>query len=214
MPRVIVAITFLLLASTRVSDPSPWFKVQIEPPPGVRKRGFGPTGIEPRTSPVTASTAVKTFRSTPVIQTISSLKSGLKEPDGIEIFCWTALVFGLTRVSVPFSSVTIQTLSRLTAIPPSALGGPNGRLAMILLVRESRDRQDGALFTFAQFVGISRPDGGRSSGLTHTSQRCRMMPEVVHAAATIETGLCCYDCFLRELPAGAAIQTRINKGTY
>ena len=30
------------------------------------------------------------------------------------------------------------------------------------------------------------------------------MPEVGHAPATIETGLCCYDCFLRELPAGAA----------
>jgi len=143
MPRLIVAITFLLLALTRVSDPSPWFKVQIEPPPAVRNRGFGPTGIESRTSPVAASTAVKRFRSTPVIQTMSSLKSGLKEPDGIEIFCWTALVFGLTRASVPFSSVTIQTLSRLIVIPPSALGGPSGSLTLILLVRESTRTSEG-----------------------------------------------------------------------
>jgi hypothetical protein len=29
-----------------------------------------------------------------------------------------------------------------------------------------------------------------------------MMREVGHAPAIIDTGLCCYDCFLRELPAG------------
>ena len=43
----------------------------------------------------------------------------------------------------------------------------------------------------------------RSSGLTQTYRRCRMIPEIGHAPAKIETGLCCYDCLLRELPAGA-----------
>ena len=41
-----------------------------------------------------------------------------------------------------------------------------------------------------------------------------MMPEVDHAPATIETGLCCYDCFLRELPAGAAIIVHVQVGTW
>ena len=34
MPTLIVAVTFLLCASTRVTVPSPWFKVQMEPSPG------------------------------------------------------------------------------------------------------------------------------------------------------------------------------------
>ena len=77
MPTAIVAVTFLLFASMRVTDPSSWFKVQTEPPPDVRNRGFEPTGIAASTLPLDASTAVKTFRANPVIQTMLPLDSGL-----------------------------------------------------------------------------------------------------------------------------------------
>src|SRR5215467_2661190 len=99
----------------------------MEPPPAVRNRGFAPTGIEFRTSPESASTAVTTPPSNPLIQTTPSLKIGLYEPGGIEIFWRTLLVAGSIRFSVPALSVTIQTLSVLVAIPPSSPAGEIGR---------------------------------------------------------------------------------------
>ena len=68
-----MAITFLLCESTRVTVPSPWFNVQMEPPPAARNLGFGPTGIVPNTAPDEASTAVRMFALPPVIQTTPSL---------------------------------------------------------------------------------------------------------------------------------------------
>ena len=86
--------------------------------------------------------------------------------------------------------------------------GKSARAVEFLFVNAARlmKRLPVATLTRLLFVGAchSQMLARRSSGLTHTSRRCRMMPEVGHAPATIETGLCCYDCFLRELPAGAA----------
>ena len=62
-----MAVTFLLFRSTRVTDPSPWFKLQTEPPPDVRNRGPGPTGVDPSTLPLEASTAVRIFLSNPPV---------------------------------------------------------------------------------------------------------------------------------------------------
>jgi len=61
----------------RVTVPSPWFRVQIEPAPAVKNRGMGPTGIAAVTSPVLASTAVNRLTLPPVIHTVPSLKHGL-----------------------------------------------------------------------------------------------------------------------------------------
>jgi hypothetical protein len=145
MPKVIVAVTFLVFASTRLTVPSPWFKVQIEPPPDVRNRGFGPTGSDTGTSPVRASTAAKTLLSNPVTQMIPLLKSGLYEPGGMEIFCRTAPVVGSIRLSVPFLSVTIQIRSPLTVIPPSGPVGPSGSVAMTLFLSTSTRTSEGFL---------------------------------------------------------------------
>lgn len=62
-----------LLASRRVSEPSPWFKVQMTPDPAVRNRGPGPVGTVVSTLPVTASTAVTSAPAECVIQIIPSL---------------------------------------------------------------------------------------------------------------------------------------------
>src|ERR1700694_3629714 len=145
MPTGIVAVTFLVLVSTRLTVPSPWFRVQTEPSPEVRNRGFGPTGNEVRTSPDEASTTVKTLLSTPVIQIMASLKSGLYEPGGITIRCRTVLDRGSMRVSVPFLSGTIQMLSLLAVIPPSAPAGPIRRMALIWFVFTSTRASVGVL---------------------------------------------------------------------
>ena len=112
MPTVIVAVTFLLCASTRVTVPSPWFKVQMEPPPAARNLGLGPTGIVANTAPdgcVHGSQDICGATGDP--DHALQLKHGLYEPAAMEIF-WRALfVTGSMRTSVPASSVTIQTLS-------------------------------------------------------------------------------------------------------
>src|SRR3984957_7761918 len=110
MPTRIVAVTFLFLSSTRLTVPSPWFSVQIEPSPAARNRGFSPTATDSNTLPESASTAVRTLLSTPVIQTMPSLKTGLYEPGGIEILWRTLFVDGSIRLDVQFLSVTIHTL--------------------------------------------------------------------------------------------------------
>src|ERR1019366_1332229 len=133
----IVAITFLLFSSTRLTVPSPWFSVQIEPSPAVRNRGFGPTGTDSNTLPAAASTATKTLLSNPVIQIMPALESGLKEPGGIEIFWRTVFVVGSIRLSVPFLSVTIQMLSPLAVIPPSGPAGAIGSVALIVFLTAS-----------------------------------------------------------------------------
>src|SRR5579859_5909361 len=76
-PRGMFAMTFLVAASTRVTEPSPWFNVHTEPAPAVRKRGPGPTGIETITFPLEASMAVRTFDLVLVTQTMSPLETGL-----------------------------------------------------------------------------------------------------------------------------------------
>src|SRR5438309_777640 len=134
IPSGIVAMSLRVFASTRDTVPSPWLRVQIEPPPEVRNRGLGPTVNDERTSPDEASTAVKPLMSTPVIQITPSLKSGLYEPGGIAMRWRTALVSGLMRVSVPFSSEMIQMLSLLAVIPASAPAVPNGRMELMLFV--------------------------------------------------------------------------------
>jgi hypothetical protein len=73
IPAWIVAIARRVLESTRVMLPSPWFRVQMEPTPDVRKRGLGPTGIDGATSFVFASTGVRALDLFPVIQTVPSL---------------------------------------------------------------------------------------------------------------------------------------------
>src|ERR1700756_1288645 len=145
MPTGIVAVTFLVLVSTRLTVPSPWFRVQIVPPPEVKNRGFGPTGIDVRTSPDEASTAVNRLLSTPVIQIIPSLKSGLYEPGGIAMRWRTVSDWGSMRVSVPFLSGTIQILSLLAVIPASAPAVPNGRIALISFVFTSTRASVGVL---------------------------------------------------------------------
>src|SRR5438477_1517184 len=145
MPTGIVAVTVLVLVSTRLTVPSPWFRVQTEPPPEVRNRGFGPIDNEVRTSPDKASTAVKTLLSTPVIQIMLSLKIGLYEPGGMAMRWRTVLVRGSMRVSVPFLSGMIQTLSLLAVIPPSAPAVPTGRMALISFVFTSTRARVGLL---------------------------------------------------------------------
>src|SRR5215467_15056593 len=137
IPTWIVAINFLLFSSTRLTVPSPWFSVQTEPPPAARKRGFGPTCIDSNTLPLAASTTVKTLLSTPVTQTIPLLKIGLYEARGIEIFCRKVFVDGSIRLSVPSLFVTIQTLSSLVVIPPSAPAGAIGSVALIVFFATS-----------------------------------------------------------------------------
>jgi hypothetical protein len=134
-----------VLVSTRLTVPSPWFRVQIEPSPAVRNRGFGPTGKEVRTSPDTTSTTVKMLLSTPVIQIMPPLKSGLYEPGGMAMRWRTAFDRGSMRVSVPFLSGTIQTLSVLAVIPPSAPAVPIGRMALIWFVFTSTRASEGLL---------------------------------------------------------------------
>ena len=75
--------------------------------------------------------------SKPVIRTTPSLKIGLNEPAGIEICCRTVFVVGLIRLSVPFLSVTIQTLSAPAVIPPSGPGGAMGSVALIVFLTAS-----------------------------------------------------------------------------
>src|SRR4029077_13807951 len=63
----------------------------------------------------------------------------------MEIFCRTVPVVGSIRLSVPFLSVTIQTLSLLTVIPPSGPAGPTGSVAMILFLSASTRTSAGFL---------------------------------------------------------------------
>ena len=137
IPTRIVAISFLLCSSTRLTVPSPWLIVQMELLPDVKNRGFCPTSTDSRISPLRPSTAVSKFLSTPLIQMIPPLKIGLYEPGGIEIFWRTLLVEGSIRTRVPFLSTTSQTLSSLQAIPPSGAAGAIGSTAVIELLTES-----------------------------------------------------------------------------
>jgi hypothetical protein len=82
-------------------------------------------------APVAVSTAVRTLLSTPVIQTMPPLNTGLKEPGGMRIRSRALFVDGSTRTRFPCWSVTIQTLSSLAAIPPSAPAGAIGSVALI-----------------------------------------------------------------------------------
>src|SRR5260370_41757165 len=52
------------------------------------------------------------------------------------------------------------------------------------------------------------------TGLTHTSRRCRMVPEVDHAPATIETGLCCYDCSCGNCQQEQRVHVQVGTGTW
>jgi hypothetical protein len=49
----------------------------MEPSPAVRKRGFGPVAVVPRTEPVAASMLVISAPSARVSQSVPPLKSGL-----------------------------------------------------------------------------------------------------------------------------------------
>src|SRR5262245_62406622 len=68
-PASIVATTLLVFVSTREIEPSPWFSVQTDPSPTVRKRGFGPTAIDSSITLVCALTRVRTFLSELVTHT-------------------------------------------------------------------------------------------------------------------------------------------------
>ena len=129
VPSGIVAAGVWVTASIRLSDPSPWFSVQMAPAPAVRKRGCGPVGIVPVTAPVAASIAVTAAPAASVSQTVPSRWSGLKEPGGVATRCRTVLSVGSMRAKVPSLSSTSQTLSRLVAIPPSGAAGPMSRIA-------------------------------------------------------------------------------------
>src|SRR5436190_17721455 len=160
MSTAIVAVTFLLFSSTRVTVPSPWFNVQTEPPPVVRNRGFDPTGIDSRASPLAASTAVRTLFSTPVIQTMPPLNNGLEEPGEMEVLRRTLLLDGSIRTNVPFLSVISQMLSSLVVIPPSAPAGGIGSIATILFLAASTRTRRG----FFPHIGthiLPNPDASR-----------------------------------------------------
>ena len=55
----------------------------------------------------------------------------------MEIFWRTLFVDGSIRLSVPFSSATIQTLSSLAVIPPSGPAGAIGSVALIVFLMAS-----------------------------------------------------------------------------
>src|SRR6478752_6576455 len=101
-----VVITFLLCASTRVTVPSPWFRVQTEPPPTARNLGLGPTGTVASTAPDDASTAVTILAMPLVIHIVPSpgvvqSNTGLKEPGAMETLWRTLFDTGSIRMSVP-----------------------------------------------------------------------------------------------------------------
>src|SRR5215467_12152930 len=76
IPARIVAINLPERASTREIVPSPWFNVQTESAPTVRKRGCGPTGIELTTSLDCGSTRVSRLCSLDVTQTPPAVNAG------------------------------------------------------------------------------------------------------------------------------------------
>src|ERR1700743_322487 len=129
-----VATTRLVLGSTRETVPSPWFRVQTEPRPTARKRGFGPTLMVVVTRLVLGSTRVKVLPAVLVTQTAPSPYSAAKEPGGTAMSATALLVAGSMRVRTPFGSVKYQMLSSLAVMVPSVSAGPRGMVAATLLL--------------------------------------------------------------------------------
>src|SRR5437867_4635543 len=127
--------SFLVFTSTRETVPSPWFNVQIEPPPAVRNLGLGPTSILSVTRFVFGSTRASRLLSVLLTQKAqSSPTTHANEPAGTCISATTVLVSGSILEMMPFASDNIHTLSALAAIPPSLFAGPAKTVATISFV--------------------------------------------------------------------------------
>src|SRR6267142_2899104 len=117
--------SFFVLTSTRDTVPSPWLRVQMAPPPAVRKRGRDPVSTLSVTRFVFGSTrATRLFSVLDTQIAPSSPTTQANEPEGTCISATTLFVSGSIRDRIPFRSLSIHTLSALVAIPPSLSAGP------------------------------------------------------------------------------------------
>src|SRR5579863_399243 len=141
-PAGIVASSLFVFAFTRETLPSPWFKVQIDPAPAVKKRGFGPTGTVAVALFVPGSTLVTRFFSVDVTHTAPSSNAAANDPGAMGMEATIAFVFGSTRDKVPLRSVVSQTLPAPVAIPPSDSAGGAPIVATICALRSSTRRSE------------------------------------------------------------------------
>src|SRR5579862_1176068 len=101
----------------------------MEPAPAVRKRGWGPTGVELTRRFVSGSMRSSEFPTFEVTQRDPESNNGLNEPAGMLIRAAILLVDTSTLVSSPAAKVTSQTLPAPVVMPPSESAGPAGIVA-------------------------------------------------------------------------------------
>src|SRR5579859_3028098 len=129
MPHATVATTLPVFISTREIVPSPWFSVQTDPSPTVRKRGVGPTAMVETTLFVLGSIFSSALPAEELTHTNPPPNAGFSLPAGRSRLFVTVLVFGSIRTS-RLGFVTNHTEPSPIVIPPSLLAGSAGIVAV------------------------------------------------------------------------------------